>query len=217
MRSTWGSSRSPGGARTSPRRESELLEYLTGQAIVSIENADLHETVQRQAVTDELTGLSNVRSLHAGLDREIERGRRFNSPVGLVMVDIDDFKMVNDEYGHQQGDEVLTAVAGVLRELSRDIDLPARYGGEELAVVLPQTDAEGAAQVAERMREAIEACRIPSLDGNQPLRVTASFGVAEIPGSADDKAALIAAADAALYRAKRSGKNRVEQAEPAVA
>ena len=83
------------------------------------------------------------------------------------MLDIDDFKQVNDEYGHQQGDEVLTAVAGVLRELSRDIDLPARYGGEELAVVLPQTDAEGAAQVAERMREAIEACRIPSLDGDR--------------------------------------------------
>jgi diguanylate cyclase (GGDEF)-like protein len=196
------------------RTEKELLEYLTGQAIVSIENADLHETVQRQAVTDELTGLSNVRSLHSALDREIERGRRFNSPIGLVMLDIDDFKSINDEFGHQQGDEVLAAVAGVLRELSRDIDIPARYGGEELAVVLPQTDAEGTAQVAERIREAIEACRIPRLGGGEPLQVTASFGVAEIPGSASDKAALIAAADAALYRAKRAGKNRVEQAEP---
>ena len=199
------------------RTEKELLEYLTGQAIVSIENADLHETVQRQAVTDELTGLSNVRSLHAGLDREIERGRRFESPVGFVMLDIDDFKQVNDEFGHQQGDEVLAAVARVLRDLSRDIDLPTRYGGEELAVVLPQTDAEGAAQVAERIREAIEACRVPSVEGGEPLHVTASFGVAEIPGSANDKAGLIAAADAALYRAKRSGKNRVEQAEPIVA
>jgi diguanylate cyclase (GGDEF)-like protein len=131
-----------------------------------------------------------------------------------VMLDIDDFKSINDEFGHQQGDEVLAAVAGVLREHSRDIDLPARYGGEELAVVLPQTDAEGAAQVAERMREAIEACRVARLAGGEPLRVTASFGVAEIPGSAGDKAALIAAADAALYRAKRAGKNRVEQAEP---
>jgi diguanylate cyclase (GGDEF)-like protein len=199
------------------KTEKDLLEYLTGQAIVSIENADLHETVQRQAVTDELTGLSNVRSLHAALDREIERGRRFNSPLSLVMLDIDDFKNVNDEYGHQQGDEVLTAVAGVLRDLSRDIDLPARYGGEELAVVLPQTDAEGAANVAERMREAIESLRIPSLTGDAPLNVTSSFGVAEIPASAGDKATLIAAADAALYRAKRAGKNRVEQAEPVAA
>jgi diguanylate cyclase (GGDEF)-like protein len=199
------------------KTEKDLLEYLTGQAVISIENADLHETVQQQAVTDELTGLSNVRSLHAALDREIERGRRFNSPLSLVMLDIDDFKKVNDEYGHQQGDEVLTGVAGVLRDMSRDIDLPARYGGEELAVVLPQTDGDGAAHVAERMREAIEALRIASLAGEAPLTVTASFGVAEIPASAGDKATLIAAADAALYRAKRAGKNRVEQAEPVAA
>ena len=197
--------------------EIELLEYLTGQAVVSIENADLHETVQQQAVTDELTGLSNVRSLHAALDREIERARRFDTQLALVMLDIDDFKKVNDEYGHQQGDEVLSAVAGVLRDLSRDIDVPARYGGEELAVVLPQTDAEGAAHVAERIREAIEARQIPSLSGGRPLTVTASFGVAEIPGSAADKATLIAAADAALYRAKRAGKNRVERADPVAA
>ena len=199
------------------RTEIELLEYLSGQAIVSIENADLHETVQQQAVTDELTGLSNVRSLHVALDREIERARRFDTQVSLIMLDIDDFKRVNDERGHQQGDEVLTAVAAVLRSLSRDIDVPARYGGEELAVVLPQTDAHGAAQVAERIREAIEERRIPSLSGGSPLTVTASFGVAEIPGSAADKATLIAAADAALYRAKRAGKNRVERADPVVA
>ena len=85
------------------------------------------------------------------------------------MLDIDDFKKVNDTYGHQQGDEVLTAVARVMRDLSRDIDVPARYGGEELAVVLPQTDSEGAAQLAERMREAIEAVRIPQLEGDGAL------------------------------------------------
>jgi diguanylate cyclase (GGDEF)-like protein len=197
--------------------EKDLLEYLTGQAVVSIENADLHETVQRQAVTDELTGLSNVRSLHSALDREIERSRRFNSPLGLVMLDIDDFKKVNDEFGHQQGDEVLTAVAHVLREHSRDIDVPARYGGEELAVVVPQTDSGGAVQLAERMREAIERLQIARFDHGAPLTITASFGVAEIPASARDKSTLIAAADAALYRAKRAGKNRVERADPVTA
>ena len=194
------------------REERELFEYLAGQAAVSIENADLHETVQRQAVTDELTGLANVRELHTALDREIERSRRFRSPLGLVMLDIDDFKQVNDMHGHQQGDQVLVMVGRVLRDLSRDIDMPARYGGEELAVITPETDAGGAAQLAERMREAIESLRIPRQDGQGEVRITASFGVASLPDSASDKASLIAAADAALYRAKRAGKNRVERA-----
>jgi diguanylate cyclase (GGDEF)-like protein len=195
------------------REEEQVLEYLAGQAVVSIENATLHATVERQAVTDELTGLANVRALHSILDREIERSRRFQSPLGLVMVDLDNFKRVNDVYGHQQGDEVLAAVAGVLRDLSRDIDAPARYGGEELAVVVPQTDSAGAALLAERMRDAVERLRVPEVGGAGSLSVTASFGVAAVPDSALDKDGLIAAADEALYRAKRGGKNRVEQAE----
>jgi diguanylate cyclase (GGDEF)-like protein len=195
------------------REEEELLEYLAGQAIVSIENASLHEAVGRQAVTDELTGLANARAFRSILDREIERSRRFQTPLGLVMVDLDDFKQVNDRHGHQQGDEVLASVAAVLRDFSRDIDAPARYGGEELAVVLPQTDSDGAALLAERMREAVEHLRVPSVSGEAPLRVTASFGVASVPESAADRGELIAAADAALYRAKRGGKNRVERAE----
>ncbi len=199
------------------REAEELLEYLAGQAVVSIDNASLHETVEQQAVTDELTGLANMRAFVSVLDREIERGRRFGTPLGLVMLDIDDFKRVNDTYGHQQGDEVLALVAGVLRDLSRDLDAPARYGGEEMAVVLPQTDAGGAVQLAERMREAIEALQVPRVGGGGTLHVTASFGVASVPESAAERSALIAAADAALYRAKRAGKNRVESALPPVA
>jgi diguanylate cyclase (GGDEF)-like protein len=129
------------------------------------------------------------------------------------MLDIDKFKAVNDTYGHQQGDRVLVEVARVLRRLSRDVDLPARYGGEEMAVVLPQTDVRGAEQGAERMRAAIEAMQIPRLDGGGLLPITASFGVASFPSQAADKTALIAAADAALYRAKRGGRNRVERGE----
>jgi diguanylate cyclase (GGDEF)-like protein len=199
------------------RQDVELLEYLASQAAVSIENADLHETVQRQAVTDELTRLANVRAMHAALDRELERSRRFGGKLGLMMLDIDDFKRVNDEFGHQQGDEVLASVASVLREHSRDIDAPARYGGEELAVVLPQTDVEGAAQLAERMREAIEALKIARVGSSGHLTVTASFGVASFPDSGADKHALIAAADTALYRAKRAGKNQVQRADPLAA
>jgi diguanylate cyclase (GGDEF)-like protein len=194
------------------REEEELLEYLAGQAVVSIENASLHETVERQAVTDELTGLANVRAFTSVLDSELERSRRFETPLSLLMLDLDDFKLVNDTYGHQQGDEVLAQVAGVLRALSRDLDTPARYGGEEMAVVLPQTDVEGAEMLAERIREAVEGLRVPRVRGGGVLGVTASFGVASVPYTAVDRESLIAAADAALYRAKRGGKNRVERA-----
>jgi diguanylate cyclase (GGDEF)-like protein len=197
------------------RTEAELLEYLAGQAVVSIENANLHETVERQAVTDELTGLANVRAFWTILERELERSRRFGSSLGLVMIDIDDFKQVNDRYGHQQGDEVLAHVADVLRRLSRDIDTPARYGGEELAVILPETDLDGATLLAERMREAVEAMQVPAARGGGVLRVTASFGVAAALHAGIEGEALVAAADAALYRAKRAGKNRVEAALPA--
>jgi diguanylate cyclase (GGDEF)-like protein len=194
-------------------QERDLFAYLAGQATLSIENVDLHETVQQQAVTDELTGLFNVRQFHSRLDNEIERAERFGQPMSLVMLDIDKFKSVNDTYGHQQGDRVLVEVARVLRRLSRDVDLPARYGGEEMAVVLPQTDLRGAELGAERMRAAIEGMQIQRLDGGGLLPITASFGVASFPSQAADKTSLIAAADAALYRAKRGGRNRVERAE----
>jgi diguanylate cyclase (GGDEF)-like protein len=194
-------------------QERELFDYLAEQAAVSIENVGLHETVERQAVTDELTGLFNRRRFQEAMATEVERSKRFGQPVGLVLLDLDDFKLVNDTYGHQQGDLVLREVARVLRETSREIDEPARYGGEELAVVLPGTDLEGAYNLAERVRAGIEELALPLLDGEGALRVTASFGVATLPGSADDMRGLVAAADEALYRAKRAGKNRTVRAE----
>ena len=193
--------------------ERELFHYLAEQAAVSIENVGLHETVERQAVTDELTGLFNRRRFQEAMAIEVERSKRFGQPVGLVLLDLDDFKNVNDTHGHQQGDLVLREVARVLRETSREIDEPARYGGEELAVVLPGTDLEGAYNLAERVRAGIEELALPLLDGDGILRVTASFGVATLPGSADDMRDLVAAADEALYRAKRAGKNRTVRAE----
>src|SRR5439155_13272547 len=107
--------------------ERDLFGYLAAQAAVSIENVGLHETVQRQAVTDELTGLFNHRRFQEAMESEAERARRFSQDLGLVMLDIDDFKKVNDTYGHQQGDMVLAEVARILRESSREIDAPARY------------------------------------------------------------------------------------------
>ena len=199
--------------------EKDLFNYLASQAAVSIENVDLHETVQRQAVTDELTGLFNHRRFQEVMTAEVERAKRFGSSLGLIMLDIDNFKDVNDTYGHMQGDLVLREVAQILIDTSREIDEPARYGGEEMAVALPQTDLEGAFQYAERVRARLEETDFPILPsakgrGSGKLRVTASFGVAAIPEKAPhDKDALVAAADAALYRAKRAGKNRTHRAK----
>jgi diguanylate cyclase (GGDEF)-like protein len=198
-----------GGRFTEPERE--LFHYLAGQASVSLENVGLHETVERQAVTDDLTGLANRRAFDETITTEVERSRRFDQPVSLVMVDIDDFKTVNDRHGHLLGDEVLKQVADVLRASGREIDEPARYGGEELAMVLPGTDLEGAYNLAERIREGIADLRIP-LPHGEVLRVTASLGAAVRPGSADDVIGLVRAADQALYEAKRSGKNRTVRA-----
>jgi diguanylate cyclase (GGDEF)-like protein len=201
------------GDRAFTHGERELFAYLTNQASVSVENVDLHETVQRQAVTDELTGLFNHRRFQEVMTAEVERARRYGHELGLIMLDIDNFKSVNDDYGHLTGDNVLRAVARVLRQSSRDVDEPARYGGEEMAVALPLTDLEGAYQFAERVRGRIEALELPLPDGDGALKVTASFGVASL-ATADgaSKGALVAAADAALYEAKRSGKNRTVRA-----
>ena len=192
--------------------ERDRVDYLAGQAAVSLENVGLHEQARRQAVTDGLTGLFNHRRFQEVIDEEVLRSQRLGQELGLLMLDIDDFKQFNDTFGHPQGDLVLREVAQVLRDSSREIDEPARYGGEELAVALPGTDLDGAFRLAERIRERIAALNIPRVDGPGTLNVTASFGVAAMPGCADNKDDLIAAADGALFRAKRAGKNRTERA-----
>lgn len=193
--------------------ELELVEYLAAQAATSIDNVALHERAEEQAVTDALTGLANRRHFEERLVEEIERSRRSHQPAGLLMIDIDDFKQVNDVYGHMAGDQVLREVAEVLRETAREIDLAARYGGEELALILPGADLNGAGQVGERVRAAIEAREIDveGPDGT-PLGVTVSVGAAALGHGPEEARSLVAAADEALYRAKRLGKNRTELA-----
>jgi diguanylate cyclase (GGDEF)-like protein len=188
-----------------------LLRSLAAQATLALENVDLHHQVSRQAVTDELTGLSNHGRFQELLGTEMEQVRRYHHPVGLIMLDIDDFKSINDTYGHPQGDVVLRRVARVVADNSRDADFPARYGGEEMALILPHTGMEGAHAIAERVRTAVEALRIPRNDEQGTLRITASLGVAATTDGSKD--ALIADADAALYEAKRRGKNRTVRAE----
>ena len=188
--------------------EREMLRYLGGQVAVSVENIDLHELVSDQAVRDELTGLANSRRFRELVEKEAERAERFGHQLSLVLIDLDDFKEVNDTHGHLQGDEVLRTVGRILLEESRAIDEPARYGGEEFVVALPETGREGALGLAERIRTRLEATAIAGADGSGAVRVTTSVGVATLPDAANDTRELIAAADAALYEAKRSGKNR---------
>ena len=138
----------------------EVLRSLGTEAALALENIELPFQVSRQAVTDELTGLANHGRFQELLDAEIEQVRRYHHPIGLIMLDIDDFKAVNDTYGHQQGDAVLRHVARVLRENSRDADSPARYGGEELSRILPHTDLEGAYAIADRIRVAVEGLQV---------------------------------------------------------
>jgi diguanylate cyclase (GGDEF)-like protein len=198
--------------RPFPAPDLDLLTSLAWQATLALENVELHEEVQRQAITDKLTGLTNHGRFQEVLGGEIEQVRRYRYPVGLIMLDIDNFKQINDTYGHPQGDQVLQAVARVLRDESREADWAARYGGEEMALILPHTDLEGAYVIAERVRTAVAALRIPVLGANELIEVTASLGVSAT--SEADKRTLIAEADAALYRAKREGKNRTVRASP---
>lgn len=186
----------------------EALSALALQAGVAIENARLHRVVERQAVTDSLTGLANRRQFYEVLGREYERAQRFGQPLSLILLDIDDFKLINDSRGHLAGDAVLHSVAATLAEVIREIDLAARYGGEEFAVLLPQTGPEGAANLAERLRSEI-AARSIRFGTEEIAGVTASFGVAAGPVNDQTQIDLIASADAALYQAKREGKNHV--------
>jgi diguanylate cyclase (GGDEF)-like protein len=192
------------------QRTVALGHSLAAQAAVALDNARLHGIVQRQAVTDELTGLANRRSFQETLEAELRRAERFGNTLALVFADLDDFKRVNDRFGHGVGDDVLRAFAGVLRHRVRSIDQAARLGGEEFAVLLPETDAAGAESLAESLRVATSRLAIPV--GSSSVHVTASFGVAAYPQvrTADE---LMTSADLALYTAKRQGKDCVVTAD----
>ena len=186
----------------------KLAEWLASQAAIALENARLHDIVQRQAITDELTGLVNRRRFLDALRSEITKVQRLGGRLSVVLADLDDFKLINDGFGHHAGDEVLLAFADLLRGHGRDVDVAARLGGEEFAILLPETGVEGASAVADRLRQSLADRRI-RIGEKAEVTVTASFGVAELEeGQSLD--ALLRAADSALYRAKELGKNRVE-------
>jgi diguanylate cyclase (GGDEF)-like protein len=164
--------------------------------------------------TDALTGLCNRRYFEERLQEEFTRARRYSSSLSMVMLDIDHFKRINDSFGHPFGDEVLRAVARTARSRLREVDLLARYGGEELCAILPETSPEDALRVCERVREAIEELPLEhrAADGSRkPVRCTASLGLATLTPSLASAEDLLRAADDSLYAAKGAGRNRVHQ------
>lgn len=184
--------------------DQRLLGALRAHISVAFENARLYTL----AITDELTQLYAVRHFQVSLEEAVRRFQRYGESVGLLMLDLDRFKLVNDTYGHPAGDAALKEIAKRVRATVRDADLPCRYGGEEFAVILPHTDAAGAVTVAERIRAAVAAVPIPIADGRE-LSITASVGVAVCPAHATTAQGLVSRADRALYRAKHSGGDRV--------
>lgn len=185
-----------------------LLSSLADQLSVGIENAQLHAERERQAVTDGLTGINNRRKFMDEFEREFVRAKRYGEPFSLIVVDLDFLKKINDNFGHQAGDEAIKSVATVMKQSCRTIDIPARYGGEEFCLLLPNTDLELAGQIAERLRKLINECFIVGY-GN----ISASIGVACYPNHAADPDTLFQKADEALYKAKEGGRNRVCNAE----
>ncbi len=183
------------------RRVVSGLERSASYAALALRNAWLLETVQRLAATDGLTKIANRRTFEDNLEKEVARATRSSEHLSLVMIDIDHFKRLNDEHGHQAGDEVLRNVAAALTIECRDFDTPARYGGEEFAVILPGCGPDEAFEIAERLRIAVAAA--PSV-----VPITASAGVATYPGHAGDADTLVRASDDALYQSKRDGRNR---------
>ena len=171
--------------------------------------ARMFERTERQSLTDSLTGLPNRRYFADILTREMLRSQRNHRPVSLINTDLDHFKKINDEYGHAKGDEILKGFAKVLRDQVRSIDLPARFGGEEFVVLLPDTDKEGALMVAEKIRRSADRLSIPRLGSIPGRKVTVSCGVSTFPNDCATEEELMRYADQAMYLAKNLGRNQV--------
>jgi diguanylate cyclase (GGDEF)-like protein len=180
------------------------LDLLLSRARTLLDFKNYLDTCEEAAFTDHLTGLANRRRFERQLEREVARARRFDRPFCLLLLDIDHFKLVNDSFGHDVGDDVLRRLGNALQAGTRGIDTAARVGGEEFAIVLTETDFAHALEVAERLRVSVAEMQVPVAG-----HVTVSIGLAEFNAETSDARSLFLAADAALYEAKRNGRDRV--------
>ncbi|MCW2960904.1 MAG: diguanylate cyclase with and sensor, partial [Thermoleophilia bacterium] len=192
-----------------------IAERIAIQAAVAIDNARMHEQLRLQATRDGLTGLPNHRSLQDELSKRLVEAEKSNMPLGVALLDIDNFKRVNDTYGHQIGDEAIKALGRTLAHGIGGMGMVGRYGGEEFVVIMPGCDAETACRIADRLREDITYIEVPLEDGGV-LKMTASFGVANVDQQRESVIGtdLLHQADVGLYNAKRTGKNRIFLAGP---
>lgn len=179
--------------------------------ITDLKNA--YRTIQKMSVTDDLTRIYNRRHFHIRLNEEIQRALRYKHPLSIILMDIDHFKRINDEYGHQVGDEVLIAVAAILKSNVRTVDIVARYGGEEFVVILPETDGKAAVKSGEKLRKLIEMHTFKNRVDQPKINITACFGISslsQLPTEiADMSHQIVKQADTALYTAKKDGRNAV--------
>jgi diguanylate cyclase (GGDEF)-like protein len=203
-------SREPGALPETAQKELAMLALQAAEALV---RTRLFEQAERLATTDGLTGLLNRRTFNAQLQGRLREAQRYDRPLSLLLLDIDHFKKVNDTYGHPAGDAVLRGIADLAQKQARETDIVARYGGEEIALILPETEPSGAQAIAERIRKTAAAATHPTEQG--AVQVTVSIGLATWPGQGESAEAILEAADRALYRAKQGGRNRVASANPA--